>query len=463
MHRLFWKFFLSFWVALVLFAGATLLAASHYLDQFREQDQAAKPFGRMTREVAEAQMAAQRNGIDGLKKWARKADNQDLIPILVLDGNGADLLGREVQQGVLSHLSRHIKRAQQARDGALPAVVYLNDHTQFWLMPDFHNVTLGRLLSRPRVLAMPLILAALVGGLACFLLVRYLTAPVEQLRCATEAYAEGDLSHRVAPLLGGRRDEIADLAFAFDRMAERLSSLMLSHKQLLRDVSHELRSPLARLQAALGLARRRAGKEAGPELDRIEREAERLNDLIGQLLALARLESGAQTPPMEPVDLQELLETVASDAALEARARQCAVVLEHGERIVIQGNPALLHSALENVMRNAVRYTAQGSAITLSSRRDQDRPDQWLIEISDRGPGVPEEMLPHLFEPFVRVGDARDRTTGGYGLGLSIAERAIRSHRGTILARNRREGGLTVTIQLPVAAAADGRGKSDGG
>jgi two-component system sensor histidine kinase CpxA len=454
MSRLFWKFFLSFWITLVLFSGATLWATSRYLDQFHEQENSTKPFDWLTRYVSEAQAAADSGGIEGLRNWAESIDRQDAVPILVLDAHGTDLLGHAVSQRILSHLVRHIKRAHNAENNSElgpSRVVRLKDNSEYWLMPDFQNVTLARIIGRPRVLALPLFMAGILSGLMCFLLARYLTAPIGHLRRATGTYAEGNLNYRVTPMMGKRRDEIVDLAHAFDDMAQRLNVLILSHKQLLRDVSHELRSPLARLQVALGLARRRASPEVEFELNRIEREAERLNDLIGQLLDLARLESGSQAPEMQPVDLQEVVETVVSDATLEARNRPCRVVLEENEPVVIKGNAALLHSAMENVVRNAIKYTAPETDITLSSRRDPDYPEQWMIEITDQGPGVPEEFLPRLFEPFVRVADARDRTSGGYGLGLSIAQRAIWVHAGKISATNKPNGGLATIINLPIA------------
>jgi two-component system sensor histidine kinase CpxA len=450
MHRLFWKFFLSFWGALVLFAAASIVAASHYLDQLREQENAVPPYEQLMRHVARAQAAADRDGMEGLKAWARQVDRREAVPILVLDAEGKDLLGKEVPARIRERFSR---RAEVGSPPSEPSWarerrVVLADGSEYRLVRDYQAVTLTRILSRPRVVTVPLIVAGLASGLVCLLLARYLTAPIERLRRAAEGYAAGDLSQRVGLALGKRRDEIVDLALAFDHMAERLNVLMLSQKQLFRDISHELRSPLARLQAALGLARQRAGGVAQPELDRIERETERLNELIGQLLSLARLKSGALTPRMEPVDLVELLESVVADADLEARARSCEVRLEATVPALIQADAALLHSALENVVRNAIRYTAAGTAVRLSLQPD---PAPWgglLLQVRDQGPGVPEDMLPRLFEPFVRVGDARDRRSGGFGLGLAIAERAVRLHGGEISARNEPEGGLTVVIRL---------------
>lgn len=451
MHRLFWKIFLSFWIALVLFTVAIIIAASQYLDQIKEQRDANVRYETLNRQVAEAQAVLQSEGVEGLKAWTREVDNEEMVPVLVLNAAGKDLLGREVSPPALDRLRRSFnpKFANDQLVLKIRPVMHRPDGTEFWLTHDFQSVTLGRFLQRPRVVAMPLMVGVLIGALVCLLLARYLTAPLKQLRRATEAYAAGDLSQRVAPLLGYRRDEIVDLATAFDHMAERLSTLMVSQKQLLIDVSHELRSPLSRVEVALGLARQRAGTHPVPELDRIEREIERLNELIGQLLSLARLESDTQPPAPEPVEISELLQTIVSDAALEAQARHCTLRLDKRLPAIIQGNAQFLHSALENVVRNAVKYTAEGTTVTLTMNRNSGRPGWIEICVRDCGPGVPEEMLTRLFEPFVRVGAARDRSSGGYGLGLAIAERAVRLHGGEISARNNPEGGLTVTIGLP--------------
>jgi two-component system sensor histidine kinase CpxA len=373
------------------------------------------------------------------------------VPLLLVDRDGAELLGRTVPPLANERMMREGMRPRHMGPMARPrALIRLPDQSEYLLIPDFQGVTLGRVLARPRVIALPLIVAALVSGLVCLVLARYLTAPLARLRRASETYASGDLSMRVAPSLGARKDEVAQLAQAFDRMAEQLQALMGAQRQLLSDVSHELRSPLARLQVALGLARQRTDVHAGEELDRIEREAERLNELIGQVLSLAKLESGVTAPAREPVDLAELLERVAADADFEARAANRRVEIANSTPVRIEGDTRLLQSALENIVRNAVRYTAEGTAVTLSLARDGEKA-RWLVTIRDHGPGVPQEMLPRLFDPFVRVGDARDRASGGHGLGLAIAKKAIRAHGGEVFATNEPSGGLSVVVALPVA------------
>ena len=453
MHRLFWKIFLSFWAALILFAGAAMLTASHYLEQARMENAAISPRARLLSHVSDAQRIAERDGVDGLKAWLREIDRREPIPLFLLDRNGADLLGRPLPLGIAERLARETMRPGHGPMGPrLRLEIRLPDDTEYRLIADYQGVTLGRVLDRPHVIALPLILAALVSGLVCFLLARYLTAPLGRLRRATEAYAAGDLSARVAPTLGTRQDEVADLAHAFDHMAQRLQELMASQRQLLSDVSHELRSPLARLQVALGLARQRVAGQADAEFDRIERESERLNDLIGQLLSLAKLEASTAPSTREAVDLAELLASIASDADFEARASRHRVAITRSEPAVIQGEARLLHSALENIVRNAVRYTPEDTSVNLSLERDREKPDSWRIVIRDQGPGVPDEMLPRLFEPFVRVGDARDRASGGYGLGLAIAQKAVRLHGGEVSARNEPAGGFSVVVTLPATS-----------
>jgi two-component system sensor histidine kinase CpxA len=254
-----------------------------------------------------------------------------------------------------------------------------------------------------------------------------------------------------------RKDEVAGLMRDFDAMAERMEMLVKAQSRLLNDISHELRSPLARLNVALGLARQRAGVESADMLDRIELEASRLNELIGRILTLARLEDGEQGVPQTPVPLGELVANVAEDAEFEAQERHCHVhtVIPEGDWGV-RGNDSLLHSAVENVVRNAIRYTAEGSSveIVLSSSGSSKDNSEAVLRVSDSGPGVPEDALGKLFEPFYRLDDARGRLTGGVGLGLAITERAVRFHGGKVTAFNRAEGWLMVEIRLPLISPA---------
>lgn len=305
----------------------------------------------------------------------------------------------------------------------------------------------------PRVLLPRLALLTAVVGLFCLLLARHLSAPFAELRAATQRLAEGELSARVGPAVSRRRDEIGDLGRDFDTMAERLEQLVSSQRTLLRDVSHELRSPLARLEVALELARQRGGDAVAEPLARIGRESARVNELIGQLLSLARLEAGAAVEAMEPVDVRTLLEEVCADASFEAASERGMVRLTATVAAVTPGSPGLLRSAIDNVVRNALAHSPQGREVEVSlGVEDADGGTRRvLITVRDHGPGVPPEDLERLFEPFYRVSEARDRSSGGIGLGLAITERAIRWHGGTVGASNHPAGGLVVMIRLPLA------------
>ncbi|MGB2912584.1 MAG: ATP-binding protein, partial [Pyrinomonadaceae bacterium] len=290
-----------------------------------------------------------------------------------------------------------------------------------------------------------LLLTALI---VCYIFARYLTSPIKKLRTATQKLAEGDLSSRVVPMVGRRRDEIADLARDFDVMAERIETLVVSQRRLNSDISHELRSPLARMNVALELAKQKSNKETEPMLARIENESHRLNEMISRLLILAKLETNSELVEPIRIDLAEIVNDVAEDADFEAQAKGRSVTVSAEEHCTVMGSENLLRSAIENVLRNAVRYTAEGTAVDVSLTANNGHA---VLQVSDHGGGVPEDELENLFRPFYRVGEDRTRKTGGIGLGLAIAERAILAHKGTISARNT-DHGLLVEIRLDKGA-----------
>jgi len=280
-----------------------------------------------------------------------------------------------------------------------------------------------------------------------------MTKPVARLRAATQQLAAGDLTARAGSSKRNRRDEIGGLMRDFDTMAARLETLVKAQSRLLNDISHELRSPLARLNVALALARQRSGGESAAMLERIELEASRLNELIGRLLTLARLEDGEKTVPASPVPLDEVVLSVAEDAEFEAQARHCHVrsSIPKGNWCV-RGEASLLHSAVENVVRNAIRYTREGTTVQIGLEKIETAfAGEAVVKVSDCGCGVPTDALEKLFQPFYRIDDDRGRLTGGVGLGLAITERAVRFHGGRVSASNRAEGGLLVELYLPLA------------
>jgi signal transduction histidine kinase len=291
---------------------------------------------------------------------------------------------------------------------------------------------------------MPLLAGSLVSLVFATLLAWYFSKPIRKFRSAFESLANGDMDVRLAPVMGTRRDELADLSRDFDRMVQRLQHLMDGQKRVLHDVSHELRSPLARLQAAIGLARQQPERSEDC-LDRIEREAERMDTLVNELLTLSRLEAGMAGKLNEDVDLNELVSNVAEDARVEAETTGCHIEFKGRRPAIIRGNVELLHRAVENVVRNAVKHSPVGGLICITIRTNSDQ--IIFIYVTDEGDGVAEADMLSIFEPFFRS-DA-SKTQNGHGLGLAIAHRIINAHQGSIGANNRPGGGLCVTITLP--------------
>jgi two-component system sensor histidine kinase CpxA len=296
-----------------------------------------------------------------------------------------------------------------------------------------------------------LLVAITASGLTWYGFFRYSTLPLRRLRKVTQQLAGGDLTARVGEGLVHRKDEVADLGRDVDRMAERIESLVTAHQRLIRDVSHELRSPLARLNVALELARQSAGPAHNAPFDRIERESDRLNELIGQLLMLTKLESESGSIKRGEFDIAALVIEIATDADFEARNNNRQVVATVSEKVLLNGNSELLRQAIENLVRNAVRYTDQGTSVEISIKKKAASGRNWVhIEVRDHGPGVPESALYDIFRPFYRVNDARERQSGGTGVGLAISDRAVRLHGGSLRAFNAPGGGLVMEMELPL-------------
>ena len=288
----------------------------------------------------------------------------------------------------------------------------------------------------------------LVSGLICYLLTRYLTAPVLRLQEASQHLAAGDLSTRAAAGMERRRDELGRLVRDFNAMATRIEELVSRQRQLIYDISHELRSPLSRLNVALDLGRQRKGND--PAFDHMEQDIECLNEMIERLLTVARLDTSATPVDMVEVDLTDLVSRIVRSADFELQERNGAVRLSSEGQYVIRGNAELLHSAIENVVRNAVRYTGQGNSVEVRLEWSNTAETDFVrLTVRDYGQGVPEPELVNIFQPFYRVADDRNRESGGTGLGLAIADRVIRIHGGTIQARNATPHGLVIEIILP--------------
>jgi len=296
-------------------------------------------------------------------------------------------------------------------------------------------------------LVLRIALGVLTGCVICLLFARYVTAPLVRIQAAAREFAGGNLQARVGSSKPfNRNDEFSDLARDFDEMASRIQNSVSIQQRMLGDISHELRSPLTRLQLALEIARRRLGPAAGDSLDRIEQEAERMNEMIGDVLRLAKTEQ-IHPSSKKLFDLANVVTGIVADADFEANAGGKHVVTGSNEHCLMHGNRDLIRSAIENVVRNAIRYTQTGTNVTVDLRREGA---QAQITVRDHGPGVPEDALPQLFQPFYRVADARDRNSGGAGLGLAITHHAVLAHGGRVRAQNRVPGGLEIEIELPV-------------
>ena len=301
---------------------------------------------------------------------------------------------------------------------------------------------------RPPVPWRPLGLGILVSGLVCFLVARHLVKPLQLVREASNRLAAGQLQARAGSTGRNRQDEIGDLVRAFDSMAGRIEALVHAQGRILSDISHELRSPLARLSVALELARRKSGEAAASELDRIQVESDRMNELIGRVFALARAEQNPSARRTS-INLRYLVGDVVADATYEAQEQQKSVSFQPRANPQIFGDPELITSAVDNVTRNAIRYTSARGAVDVILDRHADTA---LIVVRDHGPGVPASELERMFSPFHRVEASRTRVerAAGVGLGLAIARRAIEVHGGTIAAENALDGGLRVTIRIPI-------------
>ena len=449
-RSLYLKIFIWFWLAMIVinvafFAAVALTRPTPTRRSWRDLAQT----GQNAQKAAEA---FEQSGSAALSAAFQATEKNSGVSANLFDESGQELSGRQVPAGA----AELVARSAESRDlefnfagpGTLVARPVISAKGQRYIYlahiprPPFQSLW--------QTQAIRLLIILVIGGIFCYWLARYLTTPIFKLRTTTNQLAEGDLSARVATNLAKRRDEVGELGRDFNTMAERLESMVKAQQRLLGDISHELRSPLARLGVALGLARKRSGSEANGALDRIERESDNLNEMISQLLTLTRLESGTDGRKRSQVDLDALVREVSEDADFEARSLNRSVQVVASDKCSINGVEDLLRSAVENVVRNAVRFTPEGTAVEVSLRKQNGSSDNFaVISVRDRGNGVPAESLEKIFRPFYRTEDARDRQSGGgTGLGLAITERAVRMHGGTVQAANAPEGGLAIEMRF---------------
>ena len=457
---LFTKIFASFWLTSIVIAVAVAWSTFHMVSNHRSVEMRER-IDRAGAALAIAATAIEAtDGREGLSRWLG-ALNEGRVgggPLLLLDAQGLPLPGSaplppgapaSITPDALrkSHDLHLFALGDDARSARWLGIAPRPKHPP----PGFLACRAGpRHPLRTELGLVRLGITVLVGGLVCWLLARHLTRPIRELQVASARLARGDFAVEIDRRTLARRDELAALARDFVQMAAKLKTLLDAQRQLLRDVSHELRSPLARLQVAAALARRKGAGLVDGEVDRIELETARVDELIGQLLTLMRLEAVDGALPTDTVDLSGLLETVARDAEFEAAALGVGVKARIAPGLCVRGSADLLRSAVDNIVRNALRHTAPHSRVALTAALDPGS-SRLVVTVRDHGPGVPDAMLERIFDDFVRVDEAREQRTGGTGLGLAIARAGVKAHGGGIVARNIATGGLEVQIRLPAA------------
>jgi two-component system, OmpR family, sensor histidine kinase CpxA len=462
MGSLFFKIFLGFCVVVVL-VGVSLETSSILANYYEERWQTVL-HSIMPMEAEKSARIFEASGKQTLQDYLDELQRQKSVRFYFFDEDGHSLLDRNAPDLILKMAANKEALNQTAQQNLSAVVPKQGAAIRLVAGPSGRKYALAFQQSPTTILPVSeaigshpylrLLGIGSLGAVLCFLLTLHITRPIVRLRAATSSLASGKLKTRVANDVGRRRDEIGMLGRDFDRMAEQIEALVTAQRDLLGDVSHELRSPLARLIVALSLLRQCPREEASEYLNRIGLEADRLDGLIGQLLTLTRIDSGVDTSLRETFDLTNLVQEVAADGDFEARAHNRAVKVVHAEPCTMSGVPEMLRSAIENVVRNAIRYTPAATSvdITLQQQNGAGRLKA-LLRIKDYGAGVPRDMLKDIFVPFRRHVMQPEQEAQGSGLGLAIAERVVRMHEGSIRALNAPDGGLVVEIEVPLIAS----------
>lgn len=412
--RLFWKLFLAFWLAtsLTFVVGLAFLV----LGSFKPGDPHLETI------VSSEERLLREFGIESGRQLLAVWEHPEHQAIGVYDNAGQLLAGLPVPQP-------GYENSIISKDGVVLS------------LRSTHS--LGKEGDRQPGHWTPLIVGTVMSALFSGYLAYYLAWPLAYLRRAMSDVALGRFETRVKPMMGRRRDEIVDLAEDCDRMANQLKLLVEAQQHLLHDISHELRSPLTRMQAAIGLLQQDPARLE--MVERIDRESVRMDTLIEALLTLARMQGRPESIEREPIDIVELLSVIVEDAQFEAQMKGCRVSLQTCPTFVSRASGELLYRCFENVIRNAVRYSKPNTAVAVLAKANPDA-SCLTVQITDQGPGVENERLQDIFDPFER---GLSEASSGFGLGLAIASRAVEIHGGTIMARNEPSAGLTVEINLP--------------
>jgi signal transduction histidine kinase len=459
--RLVPKVFLWFWIGIVLVSATAVGLTEFTHSRAKDDEHWRERYGpRVDLWARQETQILDRRGTDALRKYVAGFETDPGVKNFIFDSSGNEVLDQQAPANVLWVVSS----MQDASSSEQQLLATERIAAQKIVRPNGPSHIVVVAFPQPSLLSSPLVdfltedlgqaqivrfLAVLgVAGVLCFWLARQITNPIEKLRAATREIAEARLGARVDRKITSGHDELAELGRDFDWMAERIDTLVSAERRLLSDVSHTLRSPLARLSVALGLARQHANPEATAHLDRIERETDRLNRVIGQLLTVARVESGVGRERPTRFDLGQLVEEVAADGDYEARSHHALVEFSHPPVCLVNGVRELLRTAVENVVRNAVRHAPDGTKVEIALEL---RGTRAIVSVRDHGMGVPESALGSLFEPFFQVAGGSQPQGDSTGLGLTITERTLRLHGGSVSAANAPGGGLVVALDLPLA------------
>lgn len=450
MRSLYWKIFISFWLAtiLIILTTAWITSALTHKSSIPEHE---KVF--MDSHATAAITTLESGHSKALIHWMESVGKRSNITLYLLSNTGR-IYSNALPTPEVKKIAEDLVH-ERLNDGLLKfdhlivshEIISLTGHT--YRLVAVSEQPLAHHLTIPWAgLSIRLAIAVFFSGLVCYLLSLYLTRPLRYLGQAAKSLASGQLHTRVGYIRGHGNDEIAVLSHDFDRMAERLETFIRTKERLLSDISHELRSPLARLQIALEIGRKKSPEHAMQEFDRIEMECIRLNQLISEILEFARLDKSASDLRLTAVDTAQLLQSIIEDANYEFSRKHTTVQLTKKESVILMADQRLLHRAIENVVRNALRYSPKNALVMINMLIEKN--EVLHIDVEDQGPGIPEDELNKIFAPFYRVDASREKKSGGYGLGLSIALKAIQLHNGTITAYNLKDAGLRVRITLPI-------------
>ena len=459
MSSLFGRIFFGAWLTAVI-----MVLAAVYISHIREfgdpaqRDRWEGP--ELFREITHNLRMTRRHGTEHFQSWLEQQPKDVQSRIYAIDSSGQEILDRPIPRDMAPLFTGLNFRNREARGlvdkkpsvgffvhqrgGETLRVVFIAGKSKEELLLRFILRSFWPIL----------VLATLASGLACYLLARYLSKPLENLRVATRRVAAGDLSYRVAPTLRGHGRELGDLAADFDSMTAQLQESMAEQRRLIKDVSHELRSPLARLQVALGIARQKHVQALDPELDKIGKAADYLEDIIADILSLPV--SGDEERPLDDVvEINGLLHALCDELKDEAQGNQVSISLHgDGSELLVATRGSSLTAALENILRNAIKYSPAGGQVSVTAdelvANNPAGAKHCHIQVTDSGRGVPESELQAIFRPFYRTDEARSRESGGFGLGLAIAQRTVAQHRGKIEAFNAPAAGLAVRVTLPI-------------